>query len=87
MNILKSFELFWRLPERIFFRKNIKVVHVETENSVADNLVQSQTSDDNIFLTVYNNRQVYNLLSSVLYKKKLLNGNKERKISNQCSFS
>ena len=86
MDILSTFELFWRLPSRIFWNRNILVSHVETDNET-DVLTQTQMSDTEIFLTVYNNKRVYNLLSSVLYKKKLLNENKNSKIFNKRSIN
>jgi len=86
MDILGTFELFWRLPAKIFWNKNIFVSHVETNNDT-DYLTQAQISDSEVFLTVYNNRKVYNLLSAVLYKKKLLNENKNSKIFNKRSVN
>lgn len=82
MNILKSFELFWSFPKKLFEKKFIKVVHVETANAdtTADS-VQTEFTDDTLQFNVYNNQKVYSLLTSVLYKKKQLNENKIRKIS------
>lgn len=86
MDILATFELFWRLPAKIFRNRNITVSHVETNNET-DFVTHAQMSDSEVFLTVYNNRKVYNLLSAVLYKKKLLNENKDRKIFNKRSVN
>ena len=57
------------------------------EMAAADTKNFMEISDKNIYFTVYNNKKVYNLLTSVLYKKKMLNENKDSKIFNQCSFN
>lgn len=86
MNILKSFELFWSLPQRLFGRKNIRVVHIETAPE-DDYSLQTQADDESIQFNVYNNEKVYSLLTTVLYKKKMLNENKISKIYQECSVS
>lgn len=87
MNIFKSFEIFWSLPNKLFRNKFFTVQHVETvqKKQAADISVDISTKD--VCLTVYNSPKVYNLLTGVLYKKKLLNENKNSKIYNQCSFN
>lgn len=87
MKIFKTFEAVLRLPNKLFSDRKLNVLHVET-SADTDLSTQAEISDDkNIYFTVYNNKKVYNLLTSVLYKKKMLNENKERKIFNQRSFN
>lgn len=86
MKIFKTFEAVMRLPNKLFSDRKLNVLHVET-SSDTDLSTQAEISDNNIYFTVYNNKKVYNLLTSVLYKKKMLNENKERKIFNQRSFN
>lgn len=82
MKIFKTFEAVLRLPNKLFSDRKLNVLHVET-SADTDLSTQAEISDDkNIYFTVYNNKEVYNLLTSVLYKKKMLNENKERKIFN-----
>lgn len=86
MKIFKTFESVMKLPTKLFTGNNLQIMHVETDNKT-DVATQAQISDKNIYFTVYNNKKVYNLLTSVLYKKKMLNENKDSKIFNQCSFN
>ena len=86
MNIFRTFELFWRLPAKLFSKKKLVVTHVETTDAETKTPTDVQISTDEIFLTVYNNRKVYNLLSAVLYKKKFSDENNNRKIFNQRSL-
>jgi hypothetical protein len=53
-------------------------MHVET-NIFAQNMPVEINLDEDISLTVYNNKKVYNLLSNVIYKKRL----KERDENNK----
>lgn len=88
MNILKTFELFWSLPQRLFGKKNIKVVHIETtQKDNAEYSLQTQTDDESIQINVYNSQKVYSLLTTVLYKKKMLNENKISQIYKERSVS
>ena len=79
MNIFRTFDLFLSLPEKLFGKNFFKVCHIDT-GSVEDSSVQAEVSDNAVQLNVYNNQKVYSLLTSVLYKKKLLNENKIGKI-------
>lgn len=88
MSILQSFELFWSLPEKLFGKKIFRVFHVETPKAeTVEDVVQVEKTDDEVQLTIYNCPKAYSLLTSVLYKKKLLNENKNGKIYNQRSIS
>ncbi len=80
MDILKSFEIFLSTPLSIIHKRKIKIMHVET-NIFASNIPIDVKLDQDINLTVYNNKKVYNLLSSVIYKRKLKNENNKSTIS------
>lgn len=84
MDILKTFEIFLAAPMSIIHKRNIKIMHVET-NIFAQNLPVDISFDDDIQLTVYNNKKVYKLLSSVIYKKRLKDANNKSQIHNKCS--
>ena len=80
MDILKTFEIFLAAPISIIHKRNIKIMHVET-NIFAQKLPVDLKFDDDIELTVYNNQKVYKLLSSVIYKKRLKDENNKSKVS------
>ncbi len=78
MDILKTCEIFLTAPRSIIHKRNIRIMHVET-NIFAQNMPVEINLDEDISLTVYNNKKVYNLLSNVIYKKRL----KERDENNK----
>ncbi len=80
MDILKTFEIFLSAPMSIIHKRNIKIMHIET-NIFAQKLPVDISFDDDIQLTVYNNKKVYKLLSSVIYKKRLKDENNKSKVS------
>ena len=84
MDILKTFEIFLASPISIIHKRNIKIMHIET-NIFAQKLPVDINLDDDIQLTVYNNARVYKLLSSVIYKKRLKDENNKSKVYNKCS--
>ena len=86
MDILKTFELFLAAPLSVIHKREIKVMHVET-NIFAQKLPIDFNIDENIQLTVYNNKKVYNLLSSVIYKKRLKDENNKSKVYNKCAIA
>ena len=81
MNILKTFDLFWSLPEKLFGKKFFRVFHIETAQG-GEGSVHADVSDDEVTLNVYNSPKTYSLLASFLYKKKMLNENKISKVHN-----
>lgn len=81
MDILKTFEIFLSAPMSIIHKRNIKIMHVET-NIFARPLPIDINFNDDIQLTVYNNKKVYKLLSSVIYKRRLNDKNNKSKIHN-----
>lgn len=88
MNILKTFETFWSLPKKMFGNKAVRVAHIEQEDMpVLQSAVFADVTDSSITMNVYNNKKVYSLLSSVLYKKKMLNENKVSEIYNERTFA
>ena len=86
MDILKTFEIFLSVPKSLIHKQKIKILHVET-NIFAQKLPVDITFDEDIQLTVYNNKKVYNLLSSVVYKRKLRDENNKSKIFNKLSVN
>ena len=88
MDILKTFEIFLSPPISIIHQRKIKIMHIET-NIFAKNLPVDLNFEDNddIQLTVYNNKKVYKLLSSVIYKKRLRDENNKSKIYNKCAIT
>lgn len=92
MNILRTFETFWTLPKKLFNNKQIKVVHIEQEyaqDAQAEPVksIFADVTDKEITMNVYNSQKTYSLLTSVLYKKKMLNENKDGEIYNECTFA
>ncbi len=87
MNIFKTFELFMSQPMSIIRDRIIQICHVESPFAAPLNKIQFNLSDESAQINVYNSPKIYNLLSTVLYKKKKLselnNDNKERKISDK----
>ncbi len=81
MDILKTFDLFWSLPEKLFGKKFFRVFHIET-TAGGESAIQADVNDDEVTLNVYNSPKTYSLLASVLYKKKMLNENKNSKVHN-----
>ncbi len=72
MNIFKSFELFLSQPLSIIRNRIIQICHVDSYGVEVKHKVQFNLSDESAQIDIYNSPKMYNLLSSVLYKKKLL---------------
>lgn len=85
MDILKTFEVFLSVPISVIHKRKIKIMHIET-NVFVPKLPIDIDLGENVELTVYNNPKVYSLLKTVIYKRKLKNENKERKIHNECAL-
>lgn len=85
-NIFKSFELFLSQPLSIIRDRIIQICHVEADGVEVRNKVQFNLSDESAQINIYNSPKVYNLLTTVLYKKKMLseqnNDSKKSKIYN-----
>ena len=82
MNIFKSFELFLSQPLSIIRDRIIHICHVEANGVDVGNKVQFNLSNESAQINVYNSPKMYNLLTTVLYKKKKL---KELNYDNQKS--
>lgn len=72
MNIFQTFELFLSQPLSIIRNRIIQICHVEAEGVEVRNKVQFNLSDESAQINIYNSPKVYNLLTSVLYKRKML---------------
>ena len=86
INIFQTFETFMAEPLSIIRDRIIQICHVEAEGVDVQNKIQFNLSDQSAQINVYNSPGAYNLLSAVLYKKKILNGkndNQTGKISNE----
>ena len=81
MDILKTFEIFLAAPMSIIHKRNIRIMHVET-NIFAQNFPIDINLDEEIQLTVYNNPRVFRLLSSVINKKREKDEDNKRKVHN-----
>lgn len=88
MDILRTFEIFWSLPKRLFRKKSIKVVHIETETSsnTPQDVIQTYNTGNELQLSVYNSPQVYSLLRTFMYKKRLADENKNGEIYQKRTF-
>ena len=72
VNIFKSFELFLSQPLSIIRDRIIQICHVEAEGVDVSNKVEFNLSDESTQINVYNSPKMYNLLTSVIHKKKRL---------------
>ena len=72
MNIFQTFELFLSQPLSIIRNRIIQICHVESAGLDIQNKIQFNLSNESAQINVYNSPKVYNLLSTVLYKKKKL---------------
>ncbi|MFA7658161.1 MAG: hypothetical protein WCY19_01870 [Candidatus Gastranaerophilaceae bacterium] len=70
MNIFKTFEIFLREPLSILKERFIQIVNINsgmvTQASVNVDLLEQKTQ-----ITVVNSEKMYNLLQTVLYKRKV----------------
>ncbi len=68
--ILKSFEDFIAQPLGILHKKIIQIANLKSD-FVSTKSVNVELMDDTVQVNVVNNDNVYNLLSAVVYKKRL----------------
>ena len=68
--ILKSFEDFISQPLGILRNKIIQIANLKSD-FVSTKSVNVELRDDTVQVNVVNNDNVYNLLSAVVYKKRL----------------
>ena len=79
INIFQTFETFMAEPLSIIRNRIIQICHVEADGVDIQNKIQFNLSNESAQINVYNSPGTYNLLSTVLYKKKLLNGEYDNK--------
>lgn len=83
MNVFKTFDIFLAQPLSIIRDRIIQICHVESDLFKSKNNIQFNISNESTQINIYNNPKMYNLLSSVLYKKKrLLNDNQKSEVHN-----
>ena len=84
MNIYKTFDEFFALPLSLIRKRVIQILHVETNIFSKSTNISVENFDSTTQVTVIGNKKVYNLLSTVLYKKKMKqNDSNKSKISNK----
>lgn len=86
MDILKTFEIFLSAPMSLIHKRKVKIMHIET-NIFAQNIPVDVNIDEDIHLTVYNNKKVYKLLSSVIQKRRMRDENNKSKVHNKCAVN
>ncbi len=83
MDIMKTFEIFLSIPKSIITGEFINILHLDTKENFFK--IKSSISVDKIDnttqITVLNNKKVYNLLTTVIYKRKKLYENKISSVS------
>jgi len=70
MNIFKTFELFLSEPISVIKKRVVQILHVEMNIFARKLPMTVDFGKDTTQITVFNNEKVYNLLTTVLYKKK-----------------
>lgn len=87
MNIFQTFELFLSQPLSIIRNRIIQICHVEAKGVDVQNKIQFNLSGESTQINIYNSPRMYNLLSTVLYKRnklsELSNDSKKSKIYNE----
>ena len=84
MNIYKTFDEFFALPISIIRQRIIQVLHVETNIFENATNISVENFDSTTQITVVGSKKVYNLLSSVIQKRKMMqNDNHKSKIPNK----
>lgn len=73
--------MFMAEPLSIIRDRIIQICHVEADGVDVKNKIQFNLSDESAQINVYNSPGAYNLLSAVLYKKKILSGSNDNKTS------
>ena len=71
VNIFKTFEIFLAEPLSIIRKRIIHILHVETNIFANSTPMEFDVNDKSAQITVYNNKKMYNILSTVIYKRKM----------------
>jgi len=82
VNIYKTFDQFFALPMSLIRQRVIQVLHVETNIFANATNISVENFDNTTQVTVVGSKKVYNLLATVLQKKKMLNDNNKLQIHN-----
>ena len=86
VNIYKTFDEFLALPISLIRKRVIQILHVETNIFAKVTNVSVENFDSTTQVTVIGSKKVYNLLSTVLQKRKMMqDANKESKVHNKLS--
>ena len=86
MNIYKTFDEFFALPLSLIRKRVIQILHVETNIFSKATNISVENFDSTTQVTVIGSKKVYNLLSTVLYKKKMMqNDSNKSKVSDKRS--
>lgn len=75
MNIFKTFEMFLREPLSILKERIIQIVNINS-NLVTQSSVNVEMLDKKMQITVVNSEKMYNLFQTVLYKKRVMEAQK-----------
>lgn len=81
-NILKTFEIFLSLPVSIIRKGIVQILHVETSGKNVEKGLNVVSDKNGATISVVNNYKMYNLLTSVMYKKRIYEKNNAGKIYN-----
>ena len=72
MNIYKTFDEFLALPISLIRNRIIQILHVETNIFAKATNISVENFDKTTQVTVIGSKKVYNLLNTVLQKKKMI---------------
>lgn len=67
MNILKTFEMFLMEPLTVLTKRIVQIVSVETPDAQKGE-ISAELNENKAQITVVNNKKVYNLLKTAMYK-------------------
>lgn len=83
MDIMKTFEIFLSIPKSIITGEFINILHLDCKDNFfkAESSVSLDKVDNVTQITVLNNKKVYNLLTTVMYKRKKLYEDKISSVS------
>ena len=70
MNIFKTFEIFLSEPLSLLKNRFIQIVNIQSDAMGPAASVDVDMMDKKTQITVHNSQKMYNLLSTVMYKKK-----------------
>ncbi len=78
MDIMKTFEIFLSIPRSIISGDFINILHLDYKDNFfkAKSSISVDKIGDTTQITVLNNKKVYSLLTTVMYKRKKLYENK-----------